>query len=171
MTFRRVCARFLPPLSLLLLLLCVPGLAAELWSHTDNTWKHANGLSLDFPPGFTVASQPSGLLQASGKAGFVGYLVQGTRGPKELAGWWEGETKSYEAEHLKVSAPFTNKLKNGVTGRYMEAERESDQGITFVVVSAALQKGPNAICLHMFYPKEREKNWTPLFTAVFNSVR
>ena len=152
----------------LLLMFTVPGWC-DGWSHHDNTWKHPNGLSITFPPDFQVETATGDILNVTGKQGFISYTVQGMKGEKLFKSWLLGEQQSFEKAGLETKSDSTRKLKNGITGRFIETERMSEQGILFVIVSTALSKGQDYLCLQMRYPKEREKDWSPLLQSTVNS--
>ena len=156
-------------LLLLLLLLSAPGWC-ENWTHKDNPWKHANGLSITFPAEFQVEASPSGILTVTGKQGFISYTVQGMKGEKLYKSWILGEQQTFEKAGLETKSDTTRKLKNGVQARFVETERMSEQGILFVIVSTVLSQGKDYLCLQMRYPKEREKDWGPLMQSTVNSV-
>jgi hypothetical protein len=153
-----------------LLFLALPALAGP-WSRSGTTWKHQNGMVITFPQEFAAEEAPNGILHVSGKQGFVDFLVQGARGDKEFKGWLAGQQQSFETEGLKIQQQPSRKLKSGVLAHTMSADRTSEQGIVFVVVAAAFQQGQDYLCMQMFYPKEREQDWTPLFQGVVNSVK
>lgn len=156
--------------SLLVLLLALPVLAGT-WTHSGSTWKHKNGLSITLPEGFWAEEGESGILQVTGKHGFVSLIVQGLNDEKEMKSWVKAEQMTLDAEGLAPQNERTTQLKSGLLAHTFEAERVSEQGILFVIVSAALQSGKKAMGIHMFYPREREEAWTPLFVSIFNSVK
>ena len=155
---------------LLLLILLAPGWG-ETWSHQGTTWKHSNGVSITFPPEFQVETDKEGLLSAVGKQGFVTYKVLGIKGEKAFQGWRKGQLQSFESEGLPIKGDSQRKLKNGMQARILETEYTSQTGITFVVLAVAFNKGEDFIGMTHMYPKEREKDWTPLFQSVFDSVK
>ena len=154
---------------LLLFLLTIPGWC-DIWSHKNNTWKHSNGMSITFPADFQVEAAKSGILTVTGKQGFVNFTVQGMKGEKLFKSWILGQQKAFDEENLEIKSDFNKTLKNGILGRFMETERLSEQGILFVIVSTALSKGQDYLCMQMYYPKEREKDWGPLMQSTVNSV-
>ena len=155
---------------LLLLVLLAP-CWGEVWSHQGRTWKHTNGVSITFPPEFQVESDAEGLLSATGKQGFVTYKVLGIKGENGFKGWRKGQLQSFESEGLTVKAEVQRKLKNGLLARILETEYTSQTGIVIVVLAIAFNKGDDFIGMTHMYPKEREKDWTPLFQSVFDSVK
>lgn len=161
-----------PGMRKLLLLLWVLALPAwcKDWTHQGNTYKHSNGMSVTFPADFQVEEQNSGILEVQGKQGFVHYAVQGMKGEKNFKSWILGQQKAFDQEGLKLKSDFNKKLKGGLLGRFMESERMSEQQILFVIVSVAVSKGQDYLCMQMFYPKEREKDWGPLMQGTVNSV-
>jgi hypothetical protein len=156
-------------ITVLWLLLVVPGWC-ENWTHKGSTWKHSNGMSITFPAEFQVEQAPTGILSVTGKQGFVNFSVQGMKGEKLFKSWILGQQKAFEEEHLEIKSDFNKTLKNGVLARFLETERLSEQGILFVIVATALSKGQDYLCLQMYYPKEREKDWGPLMQSTVNSV-
>lgn len=154
---------------LLLWVLALPVWCKE-WAHEGTTWKHSNGMSVTFPADFQVEEQPSGILEIQGKQGFVHYSVQGMKGEKNFKSWILGQQKALDQEGLKIKSDFNKKLKGGLLGRFMETERMSEQNILFVIVSVAVSKGQDYLCMQMFYPKEREKDWGPLMQGTVHSV-
>ncbi len=155
---------------LLFLLLLTPGWS-EAWSHQGTTWKHSNGISITFPAEFQVEADGEGLLSAAGKQGFVTYKILGLKGENGFKGWRKGQLQSFESEGLKVKAEFERKLNHGMQAKFIETEYTSQQGIVFVVLAAAVYKGSDYIGMTHMYPKEREKDWTPLFQGVVNSIK
>jgi len=133
-------------------------------------WKHKNGMFVRFPPEFLVETLESGVLQAQGKQGFVSFSVQGLKGEKEMKSWKKANQQSLDQEKLPVKSETEHALKSGVKVQFVESERTSEQGVLFVVMFAAFVKGPDSLGMQFYYPKEREKDWTPLFQGVVNSV-
>jgi len=156
-------------LLLLLWVLASPAWCKD-WSHQGSTWKHSNGMSVTFPTDFQVEEQAGGILDVQGKQGFVHYSVQGMKEEKNFKSWVQGQQKAFDQEGLKIKSDFNKKLKNGLLSRFLETERTSEQGILFVIVSVAISKGKDYLCLQMFYPKEREKDWSPILQGTVNSI-
>ncbi|MFN8606490.1 MAG: hypothetical protein U0931_03095 [Vulcanimicrobiota bacterium] len=156
-------------LLLFLWVLTLPGWCKE-WSHQGSVWKHGNGMSITFPADFQVEEKPGDILDVQGKQGFVHYSVQAMKGEKNFKSWILGQQKAFDQEGLKIKNDSSQKLKSGLLARFMDSERTSEQGILFVIVSVAVSKGQDYMCLQMFYPKEREKDWTPLFQGTINSI-
>lgn len=154
----------------LLLLLTFPALA-QTWSRQDGEWKHSNGMSLTFPQEFLVQSSQEGVLTADGKQGFVRFTVQGLRGEKEQKSWQKANQQSLEAEKLKITGQSQHALESGVRIKFQEAERLSEQGVLFVIVFAECSKGQDHLGIQFYYPRDREKDWTPLFQSILGSVK
>lgn len=155
---------------LLLLLFCSP-VGADTWSHSGTSWKHSNGLTITFPADFQVQDQGNGVLSVQGKQGFVSYTVQGMQGEKLFKDWVKAQQRTFQDEGMTVKQEFQHEYpQKKVSGRFMESERTSQQGIAFVVVAASFQQGKDYLCMQFYYPKEREKDWGPLLNGVFESI-
>lgn len=156
---------------ILVLLLTIPGWCQGNWTHEGTTWKHSNGMQITFPADFQAEAAKDGILNVTGKQGFVSFAVQGMKGEKLFKSWVAGQQKALDSEGLKLKDLPNKTLKNGILVRTSETQRMSEQEILFVIASVALSKGQDYLCMQIFYPKEREKDWGPLMSATINSVK
>lgn len=156
-------------LLLLLWLLALPAWCKD-WSHQGSTWKHSNGMSVTFPQDFQVEEQATGILTVEGKQGFVRYVVQAMKGEKTFKDWILGQKKAFDDGHVTDLKDSIKTLKNGLLARFLEGQRMSEQELLWVCISMAVSKGQDYLCMEIYYPKQREKDWSPILQGTVNSI-
>lgn len=128
-------------------------------------------MSITLPAEFQAEADKGGILNVTGKEGFVHLTIQGMKGEKLFKSWIAGQQKAFDEEGLKLKDLPNKTLKNGILVRASETQRMSEQEILFVIASVALSKGQDYLGLQMFYPKQREKDWGPLLNGIIQSVK